>query len=324
MYNAKAVGQQRPATRPPRASVIDAIDEMGCCGSKRFDAYNWIEQLRRGGCDDACLEEVKPGFFDPAKRDKAKRSPFEEACRLNKLLILKCIWSETSMQRKVTQELKDLGLIAACGGATNHRVVRFLVEVVGASPTAVGEGECSPLHLLCRKSRGGLGPDTTPQILAHRRVAANLLITKGADLEKEDLDGKTPLTTCCFYKHLKMAMIIAERGGMLHKLTTWMNRSELNAKNWVAGAVMTKYAWKSDSEFKDVLKTKFFEEFDKDGSGELDDAEFLHFMAFNMKLAFKRGPSRFCRGLLSFGRPAFHSRGPDFHSRVLRCRSMTG
>ena len=35
-------------------------------------------------------------------------------------------------------------------------------------------------------------------------------------------------------------------------------------------------------------------------------------------------PSRFRRGLFSIERPAFHSYGLDFHSRVLLCRSMTG
>lgn len=226
---------------------------MGLCGSKA-DPFTWNENLRQG-LDDACLEALRAGF-DPSRKDKAGRTPWLEACRMNKLLVLKCVWSDEHMRPRITPHLKDVGLIAACGGTTNHRVVRFLVDTVGASVAGVGEGECTALHACCRKSSGGLGPDTTPQILAHRRVAANMLITKGADLEKEDLDGKTPLLTCCFYKNEKMAMIVAERGGMLHKLTAWMNRSELNAKNWVAGAVMTKYAWKSDSEFKDLLKTK--------------------------------------------------------------------
>ena len=37
-----------------------------------------------------------------------------------------------------------------------------------------------------------------------------------------------------------------------------------------------------------------------------------------------RGPSRFCRGLLSIEITALHSHGLDFHSRVLLCDSMTG
>ena len=40
--------------------------------------------------------------------------------------------------------------------------------------------------------------------------------------------------------------------------------------------------------------------------------------------AIAMGPSRFCRGLFSIGRPAFHSYGPDFHSRVLLCTFTTG
>jgi len=35
------------------------------------------------------------------------------------------------------------------------------------------------------------------------------------------------------------------------------------------------------------------------------------------------GPSRFCRGLFSIERTAFHSHGLDSHSRVLLCDSMT-
>ena len=256
---------------------------MGLCGSKA-DAFKFIQDMKQGNDEAfmAVLSDIHPG-----KKDKSGRVPWIEACKLNKLLVVKCFWAEQA--DKIDQRMKDEGLVAACGGATNHRVVRFLIDDVGASVTFKGEGLCTPLHACCRKSKGGLAPDTTPQILAHRRVAAQMLITKGAEFEAQDVDKKTPLLTCCFYKNEKMAMIIAERGGRIAALQEWMNKADVNAKNWVAGAIMSKYAWKSDSEFKDELKKKFFEEFDKDGNGELDEKEFTHFIAFNMKLAFKRG-----------------------------------
>ena len=230
------------------------------------------------------------GKFHPGKKDASGRIPFVVACELNKLNVIRGFWRKYEKKPKVlTQKLKNWGLVAACEGATRLIVIQYLVNEMGCEVDAENQNRTTALVALCRKATGGgIMAETTPQVLAHRRCAASLLITKGASFEKMNMDGMVPLTCACENKNEKMAHMLVERGAELEPLMKWMNKSDRNAKNWCAGAVMSRWAWKDDT-FSGDMKKKFFEEFDKDGNGELDEAEFLHFMAFNMKLAFKRG-----------------------------------
>ena len=230
------------------------------------------------------------GKFHPGKKDPSGRVPFVVACEMNKLNVIRAFWRKYEKKPKVlTQKLKNWGLVAACEGATKLIVIQYLVNEMGCETDAENQNRTTALVALCRKSSGGgIMAETTPQVLAHRRCAASLLITKGASFEKMNLDGVVPLTCACENKNEKMAHMLVERGAELEPLMKWMNKSDHNAKNWCAGAIMSRWAWK-DETFSGDMKKKFFEEFDKDGNGELDEDEFLHFMAFNMKLAFKRG-----------------------------------
>ena len=77
-------------------------------------------------------------------------------------------------------------------------------------------------------------------------------------------------------------------GGDLMHVTKFMKLSKLNSENWVANSVLAKYAFKHPLYLKKI-KQQFHQEFDPDGSGELDKKELLRFIAFHVKIAFQNG-----------------------------------
>ena len=104
----------------------------------------------------------------------------------------------------------------------------------------------------------------------------------------ENIKSETPLDVALQTEFERGACNIIMGGGDLMHVTKFMKLSKINSENWVANSVLAKYAFKHPLYLKKI-KQQFHQEFDPDGSGELDKKELLRFIAFHVKIAFQNG-----------------------------------
>ena len=104
----------------------------------------------------------------------------------------------------------------------------------------------------------------------------------------ENIKSEIPLDVALQSEFERGACNIIMGGGDLMHVTKFMKLSKINSENWVANSVLAKYAFKHPLYLKKI-KQQFHQEFDPDGSGELDKKELLRFIAFHVKIAFQNG-----------------------------------
>ena len=85
----------------------------------------------------------------------------------------------------------------------------------------------------------------------------------------ENIKSETPLDVALQTEFERGACNIIMGGGDLMHVTKFMKLSKINSENWVANSVLAKYAFKHPLYLKKI-KQQFHQEFDPDGSGELD------------------------------------------------------
>lgn len=252
---------------------------MGLCGSSA-KVYDANEAIRLADNSHEAQELI--ASVNVAAKGKDGRIPFIQACKFGRVKMIRFM-IENDKKNRLTRGLLDAGLIENCMFETDVEAVKVLVQDGGASVKATSSYGETPLTALARRT-----PATSKATLTQRREAAVFLIEEGADLSRANGEGLVPICVAAKCENEKMALLLAEKGANILDVQRFMNSAPENARNWVAGSVLSKYAFKYPK-FVEGLKKQFMKMFDQNGDGRIDKDELKTFIATHVKMAFKAG-----------------------------------
>jgi|TARA_B110000208_G_scaffold190908_1_gene256118 hypothetical protein len=214
-----------------------------------------------------------------------RRIPLLYACALGNMHIVKHMLDVDRPKKKISSAILSLGLVENCAGRTSTIIINALIAS-GADVNAgkFYKGSDTPAIALARADSHLCGA----QQMAEKRKALVTLVGKSVNLEITNDDKMTPLTMACKMLNEPMAHLIAGSGGRIIELHIWMQSKPKHAKNWVAGSVLNKFAWK-DPAFVRLVKLQLFSVIDRDNSGHVDREEAIELIAMTVKFAFKAG-----------------------------------
>ena len=261
---------------------------MGLCNSKSVANAKVIRNIKRGDEGMAFLMEHLPNIL-PEKKDRLGMSPFLVACKFGHIKIAEAFLKGPHSMNLNPRDFSE-GLWHACSG--NHTKTDLCAMLL--TPT-LWNGRCAdpnyadrhslntPLHLLLRKRKALTGIET-----AERCHAIALLCKAGAKFEAYGADQKTPLEMGISSKFERGSVALVTGGAPLIQVQKYIKDHPHDNDNWVANSLLSKFSFKHPV-FLKQMKEQFMQEFDPDGSGELDRKELLHFIAFHVKIGMQHG-----------------------------------
>ena len=263
---------------------------MGLCSSKGVSTAAAIRNIKRGEEGEAFIFENLDSIM-PRKKNIQGMSPFLTACKSGATKIVEALLKGPHTMTLTPQDFSE-GLWHACSG--NHTKTDLCKLLL--SPTS-WDGRCAdpnyidrqtfstPLHLCARKRSALTGIQ-----VAERCHTVSLLCKAGAKFDAFNADQKTPLEMGIFTAFERGAAALVQGGAPLTQVQQYLKDHPHDNTNWVANSLLSKFAFKHPI-FLKQMKEQFMQEFDPDGSGELDRSELLHFIAFHVKMGFKNGMS---------------------------------
>jgi|EP00945_MAST-04E_sp_MAST-4E-sp1_P008291 hypothetical protein len=258
---------------------------MGACLKKHVDTFKVIQQLEAGEYS-AVIHEIDFQDVNPVGKDASGRTPFGVACKKGQTEVVKHFLDGPHGDRIKELDMSK-GLFQNCVGTTNGELIQMLLSKDRAviadihyfDPNTIG----TCMHALVRKNA-----TLNTQQLAEKAMAVGVLCKAGCNLGHENVKSETALDVAMTSEYERGASEIIKGGGDLMHVTRYMKQSKLNSENWVPNSLLASFAFKHPLYLKKIKK-QFHDEFDPDGSGELDRKELLRFIAFHVKLAFKNG-----------------------------------
>ena len=263
---------------------------MGLCGSKKMNTMQAIRAIRRG--EDG-VQAIMDNIADiqPQKKNPLGMSPFLTACKSGRTKVVKAFLEGPNSTLLTNKDFSE-GLWQSCSG--NHLSTELCSMLMTpakwngrtADPNHYDrETMCTPLHL-CLKKRTAW--DTTQ--MAERAHTISLLCKSGAKFDMFNTNQKTALEMGIYSEFERGCVALIKGGSPLLQVQTYLKDHPHDKHNWVANSLLSKFAFKHPL-FVKQMKEQFMQEFDPDGSGELDKGELLHFIAFHVKMGFKNGMS---------------------------------
>jgi|EP00505_MAST-04D_sp_SCG-Rhode-Island_P000482 Ca2+-binding EF-hand superfamily protein len=258
---------------------------MGACMKKHVDTYKVINQLELGDTASV-IKEIEFADVNPVGKDAKGRTPFNVACRKGQVEVVRHFLDGNHKDR-ITEDHMSQGLYINCQGHTSGEVVLELLSKkrnINANVHYFDPDTISTaLHAAAAR-----GPNTTSEQLAEKAYVIGVLCKGGANPGHENIKTQTALDVAMTSEFERAGSEIILGGGDLMHVTRYMKQSRDNGQNWVANSMLSKFAFKHPLYLKKIKK-QFHDEFDPDGSGELDRKELLRFIAFHVKLGFKNG-----------------------------------
>ena len=262
---------------------------MGLCSSKSVPNAKVIRNIKRGDEGMAFLMENMPNILPEKKERLSGMSPFLVACKLGNVKMVEAFLKGPHSMNLNPRDFSE-GVWHACSG---HHTRTDLCATLLAP--ARWNGRCAdpnysdrdtlntPLHLLLRKRKALTGLE-----IAERCHAIALLCKAGAKFEAYNSDQKTPLEMGIFTKFERGSTALVKGGAPLVQVQKYIKDHPHDNDNWVANSLLSKFSFKHPI-FLKQMKEQFMQEFDPDGSGELDRKELLHFIAFHVKVGMQNG-----------------------------------
>jgi len=248
---------------------------MGGSSGKLFE----FNELVRKKEDQDAIDLFKKAKLNPNSHPRGGKPLLEQACFYGRTDVVSAILEG---KKKLETHTLDFALLANCQEATNLDIVTMLIGK-GASANAMDSDMDTPLIAVCRKNS-----ETPVDLLVERRKVAKFLISKGAKFDSKNYDKLNPIQMACSCEHEKMAILLVQGGAKISDVQSWRQLNERNGKNWVAGSVMCKYAFK-DAAYLENMKKEFMSRFDQDKNGQLDKSELVRFLAYHLKVQFDAG-----------------------------------